>query len=125
MTPARILVVDDEEEILRLLARRLRRQGHQATTMTDSGQAVTRLQEATFDVAILDFMMPGMNGLELAKHCRARYPGLKILVLTGSPIIAEFEAAGIPCLRKPLENLQELDAAIEQLLAQGFNEPTE
>ena len=125
MTPARILIVDDEEEIVRLLARRLRRQRYQVITATEASQALVWLQEAEFDAAILDFMLPGMSGLELAKQCRARYPGLKILILTGSPIIAEIEAAGIPCLRKPLQDLQDLDVAIEQLLAPASKERIE
>jgi CheY-like chemotaxis protein len=117
MKAARILLVDDEEEILRLVARRLTRRGHQVTTASDSSQALARLREGPFDLAILDFTMPVMNGLELAGRCRARYPALKILMLTGSPVIEEIEIARYPFLRKPLENLQDLDQAIERLLA--------
>ena len=117
MKAARILLVDDEEEILRLLARRLTRRGHQVTTATDSSQALARLHEGPFDLAILDFTMPAMNGLELAERCRVQYPMLKILMLTGSPVIEEIELARYPFLRKPLEDLQDLDRAIERLLA--------
>lgn len=115
MKGARILLVDDEPEIIRLLTRRLRRIGCEVTPATDSGQALTLLQQGPFDLAIVDFLMPGMNGLELAAQCRLRRPGLKILMLTGSPVIEEIEMAGYACLRKPLENLQDLDAAIERL----------
>jgi CheY-like chemotaxis protein len=111
------LVVDDESEILRLLTRRLTRQGSQVSAVSDGSQALASLRHAAFDAAILDFMMPGMNGLELAGHCRTLYPNLRILMLTGSPVIAEIEAQGYDCLRKPLENLEELDRAIERLLA--------
>ncbi len=117
MTPSSILLVDDEEEILRLLRRRLSRHGYQVTTAAGSSLALVQLQEREFDVAILDYMMPGMNGLELAEHCRAHHPALKILILTGSPVTAEIEAAQYPYLRKPLEDLQGLDRAIERLLA--------
>ncbi|MBI2902136.1 MAG: response regulator [Candidatus Methylomirabilis oxyfera] len=117
MKIVRILLVDDEEEVLRLLQRRLTRRGYAVTTATDGSQALASLQHGAFDVAILDFMMPGMNGLELAGQCRARDPGLRILMLTGSPVIGEIEAEGYLCLRKPLENLEELDQAIERLLA--------
>jgi len=113
----RILLVDDEAEILRLLTRRLTRQGYAITTAADSNQALALLAEEIFDLAILDFMMPGATGLELAEHCRAWYPGLRILMLTGSPVIAEIEEQEYICLRKPLENLQELDQTIERLLA--------
>jgi len=117
MKALRILLVDDEVEILRLLTRRLTRRGYAITTAADANQALALLAEETFDLAILDFMMPGMNGLELAAQCRLRYPDVRILMLTGSPVISEIEMARYPCLRKPLENLQELDQTIERLLA--------
>lgn len=60
--------------------------------------------------------MPGMNGLALLAQCCLRGSGLKILMLTGSPVIDEIEIAGYTCLRKLLENLQDLDMAIERLL---------
>lgn len=117
MTVARVPLVDDEAEIRRFLVRRLNRRGYEVTTATDSDQALAPLAEGDFDLAMLDFMMPGMNGLELAQHCRARYPDLRVLMLTGSPVVSEIEMASYPCLRKPLENLQELDQTIERLLA--------
>ena len=118
MKAARILLVDDEEEILRLLTRRLTRRGYNVSTATDGNRALALLHEGAFDVAVLDFMMPGMSGLEVAAQCRLRFPGLKILMLTGSPVLKEIEEAHYPCLRKPLEDLQELDRLIERLLAQ-------
>ena len=119
MRGARILVVDDEPEILRLVARRLGRKGYEVTTASDSSQALALLQQDAFDIAVLDLMMPGMNGLDLAAQCRLQYPALKILMLTGSPVIEEIERVGYASLRKPLENLQDLDAAIERLAAGG------
>ena len=121
MRGARVLLVDDETEIVRLLTRRLSRLGYGVAAATDGTQALALLQQASFDVAIVDFMMPGMTGLELADQCRLRYPGMKILMLTGSPVVAEIEAARYPCLRKPLENLEELDRAIGRLLAPQTN----
>ena len=125
MKVARILLVDDEAEVRRFLARRLSRRGYEVTTATDSDQARALLAEGAFDLAILDFMMPGMNGLELAAQCRLRYPDVRVLMLTGSPVISEIEMAGYPCLRKPLENLQEFDQTIERLLAPEGNNPGE
>jgi CheY-like chemotaxis protein len=125
MKVVRILLVDDEEEIRRLLTRRLTRRGYAVTTATDGSQALAMLEQGAFNLAILDYMMPGMNGLELAAHCRLRYPGLRILILTGSPVIVEIETHGYHCLRKPLENLEELDQAIGRLLAPEGKNPGE
>jgi CheY-like chemotaxis protein len=117
MTLPRILIVDDEPEILRLLARRLTRRGYQVSQASGSQEALVRLRDAIFDLAILDYMMPDTNGLELARQCRTRQPTLQVLILTGSPVTAEIERAGYPCLRKPLENLEHLDETIEGLVA--------
>lgn len=125
MKVVRILLVDDEEEIRRLLTRRLMRRGYAVTTVSDGSQALAMLEQGSFHLAILDYMMPGMNGLELAAQCRLRYPSLKILILTGSPIITEIETQGYLCLRKPLESLEELDQAIERFLAPEVTEPLE
>jgi len=117
MSPGRILVVDTETEILGLLVRRLTRRGYQVTTAGSGREALIQLQEIAYDAAILDSMMLGENGSELARHCRERHPSLKILILTGSPVMAETEAAPYPFLRKPLDDMTLLDAAIERLLA--------
>jgi CheY-like chemotaxis protein len=95
MKVVRILLVDDEEEIRRLLTRRLTRRGYAVTSVTDGSQALAMLEQGAFNLAILDYMMPGMNGLELAAQCRLRYPSLKILILTGSPIITEYRSAEV------------------------------
>jgi two-component system cell cycle response regulator CpdR len=125
MKVTRILLVDDEAEIRRFLARRLSRRGYAVTTAADGNQALALLAEGAFDLAILDFMMPGMNGLELAAQCHLRYPDLRILMLTGSPVVSEIERARYPCLRKPLENLEELDQTIKRLLATEDSDPSE
>jgi hypothetical protein len=64
-----------------------------------------------------------MNDLDLAHECRARHPDLKVLMLTGSPVVTEIEAARYPCLKKPMESLRELDLAVGQLLARPGCEP--
>jgi CheY-like chemotaxis protein len=119
MTPARILIVDDEPEIVRLLARRLTRRGYRVSQASGRDEALARVQESVFDLAILDYMMPGTDGLQLAQECLKRQPALQVLILTGSPVITEIEAARFPCLRKPLENLEDLDEAVDRLIAAG------
>ena len=123
MKAARILLVDDEVEIIRLLTRRLTRRGYEVAAATDAGQALALLEQRACDLAIIDFMMPGISGLELAAQCRLRFPALKILMLTGSPVVTEIEAAGYAYLPKPLENLQELDSVVERMLVEAGKGP--
>lgn len=125
MKAARILLVDDEAEIVRLLTRRLTRLGHQVTATSGGVQALAVLRRGAFELAILDFMLPGMNGLELAKQLRRGDPDLKIIMLTGSFITAEIEAEGYPYLTKPLKDLRELDRLVEGLLSPERTPPQE
>jgi DNA-binding NtrC family response regulator len=63
-----ILLVDDEEKIVRALARALRGAGHQVVETTDARQALRLLFERPFDVAIVDNVMPETSGLELIRE---------------------------------------------------------
>ena len=69
--PARILVVDDNEANRDLLARRLQRQGHQMATAENGRIALDMLAQASFDLVLLDIMMPEMNGYEVLEHLKA------------------------------------------------------
>jgi serine phosphatase RsbU (regulator of sigma subunit) len=69
--PARILVVDDNEANRDLLVRRLQRQGHQMATAENGRIALDMLAQASFDLVLLDIMMPEMNGFEVLQHLKA------------------------------------------------------
>jgi len=81
-----ILVVDDQPVTQRLLSAQLRKNGHLVETASGGREALERLQEAAFDLAILDIAMPEMDGLTLLKLLRAdpRYAALRIVMLTAS-----------------------------------------
>ena len=63
----RILVVDDDIDILQLVSIHLIRQGYEVERTSDAQQALALLEEVEVDLAIIDVMMPGMNGFELTK----------------------------------------------------------
>ena len=65
-----ILVVDDDKRLRDLLARFLTEQGYRVTTAGDAGDARAKLAGITFDLLVLDVMMPGENGLDLARSLR-------------------------------------------------------
>ncbi len=93
---ARILIVDDEENQRRALAIGLRLEGFDVSEAHDGEAALVKLSESSVDVALVDLMMPGINGLELARRLRFSHPEVRI-VLTSAYHLTErqLERAGL------------------------------
>lgn len=84
MTEAvRILIVDDEEQIRRLLARLLEGRGYSCATAADAGEARRLLAQEPFDLVLSDVNMPGESGLDLVRDVRIRYPEAAVVMVTG------------------------------------------
>src|SRR6267378_6337233 len=78
---ARILLVDDEQSIQTLLSYPLRKDGYEVVRAADGREALDRFSEQTFDLVVLDVMLPQLDGLEVCKRLRARSP-VPIIMLT-------------------------------------------
>ena len=81
--PCRILVVDDENRLLRLLNFWLGRAGFAVEQAEDGIDALEKLQRSQFDIVLTDIQMPRMNGISLAQQVRANYPATKVLFTSG------------------------------------------
>src|SRR3954471_9370762 len=80
----RVLVVEDDPDAAEGLARFLRAEGHQASVAPSGGAALRALREGTPDVALIDVVLPDIDGYELARRLRRRAGGRPLLVsLTG------------------------------------------
>ena len=79
--PARLLLVDDDPNLLVVLAEQLRADGYDVATARDGAEALRRLEAAWPDLVILDMMMPRIDGLSLAREIKAR-ADLPIIVLS-------------------------------------------
>jgi DNA-binding response OmpR family regulator len=79
--PPRILLVDDEQSLQTLLSYPLRKDGYDVVQATDGREALARFGEQTFDLVVLDVMMPKLDGLEVCKRLRARST-VPIIMLT-------------------------------------------
>ncbi len=81
--PVRVLVVDDEQSIADTLALILNRSGHECRAVYSGAEAVS--EAATFQPQALvsDVLMPGMNGIELARYFAEHFTGCKVLLMTG------------------------------------------
>jgi response regulator RpfG family c-di-GMP phosphodiesterase len=78
-----VLVVDDEQAILRAIERTLRREPYEVVTINSFAKAVTQLSELRPEVLLTDFRMPEGTGLDLAKHAKELDPNIYCVLLTG------------------------------------------
>ncbi|CAA2104840.1 Blue-light-activated protein [Methylobacterium bullatum] len=103
VSPARILVVDDDAEVRHVTASFLNTFGYTETEAADGAAAVALLERSSFDLIVADLAMPGMTGVELAEIVRRRWSTVPILIVTGHaeaiPIPED-----LPVLRKPFES---------------------
>jgi signal transduction histidine kinase len=112
----RLLVIDDDDDVRGVVAELLRSLQFDVTEANDGETGLRKMQETQPALAIIDYLMPGMNGGEVARKARQQFPSLPILFISG---FADSEAiAAIPhaqLLRKPIMPL-ELEQAVNGAL---------
>ena len=117
---ARILVVEDEPSLRRLLRAYLAEQGYDAIITPDAPEAFALLETERFDVVLTDLRLPTHSGLELLAEVRARLPGARTVLMSGDadvPALVQAVERGVDAvLLKPFA-LEELRLQIEQSLA--------
>ncbi|GAA4255034.1 response regulator [Azospirillum formosense] len=123
---ARILVIDDVPALTALLRMTLETQGHEVAEAHDGLSGLSMLEGAPFDLAIVDMMMPGLDGVELIRRLRARDASHAPSIIAMSGGTDDFPAAfsltlsamhgADRVLYKPFDN-SELTAAVDELLA--------
>ncbi len=82
MQKIRILVAEDDTHILNGLVATLESEGYQVTTAIDGNRAIERFDANTFDLVMLDIMMPGMSGYDVCRKIRSHDPHVPIIMLT-------------------------------------------
>jgi DNA-binding NtrC family response regulator len=113
--PLRILIVDDEEELVSTLAERLALRGFQIESATSGEEALRLVREHDFSVLIVDVKMPGIDGLELTSAIKRDAPELPVILFTGHSSVADAQH-GIECgaseyVMKPVD----IDVLIEKI----------
>lgn len=83
MSNNKVLVVDDEKDLLQLLVQRLCRKGFQAVGVSSAEEALVYVNNEIFDVGIYDIRMEGMDGLQLLKETKQIQPSMEVIMLTG------------------------------------------
>lgn len=83
MAKLRILLVDDENELVDALAERLDLRGFYADGVTSGAEALARVRAEGYDVVVLDVKMPGESGIEIMKSIKKEKPDLPVILITG------------------------------------------
>lgn len=126
---AKIILVEDEINIASFIERGLREFGHEVSVVYDGNAGWELLQNESFDLLILDIIMPGMNGLELCRMYRQRFgyhsPVVMLTALgTTNDIVKGLDAGADDYLVKPF-SFQELEARIKALLRRSKEVPVQ
>jgi DNA-binding NtrC family response regulator len=91
MDPLRVLVVDDEQELVEALVERLNMRGVEARGVTSGSAALAWLEAEAFDVVLLDIKMPSPGGLEVLEELKVRWPETEVVLLTGHGSMSDVE----------------------------------
>jgi diguanylate cyclase (GGDEF)-like protein len=115
----RILLVDDDPDVLDILGDFIAVFGFEYETATDGLDAVERLKHGTFNIVLTDMMMPNMDGMELLNHIHNNYPETKVMVVTGYDRTFTYtdviNAGASDFISKPF-NPDELEAKINRII---------
>jgi CheY-like chemotaxis protein len=122
---ARILLVDDESSIVRVLDEMLIQLGYEVVTAPGGTEALQKLSSSGIDLVVTDIVMPNMNGLQLIEEIQNTYPAVKIIAMSGGDIKsgpAEYlqtasKLGAVVCLAKPF-TINDLSTLVKGLLAE-------
>jgi DNA-binding response OmpR family regulator len=121
---ARVLVIDDDELFVKLMAQALKARGHEVECAHDGEAGEAAMETVPFDAVVCDLVMPRQEGLETIRYMRRKNPALAVVAISGGlgqksglDILKMAELMGAHVsLRKPFQ-LSELTAAVDQAVA--------
>jgi DNA-binding NtrC family response regulator len=119
---AKLLIVEDDLSVRTLSARAFERAGHSVDVAEDGAQGLALLVQAQggYDIVVSDIRMPEMDGIEMAKAAAMRFPGLKIVLMTGyadqRERAEELDGIILDVVQKPF-TLAEIRTRVERALA--------
>ena len=122
---AKVLVVDDEEVIRQSFERSLSGVRCTVRTALSGHDAIRLMEEEPCDVVLVDIRMPGMNGIELLREIKDRWPESEVVVITGYPTIESAKEAvklgAFNYLAKPVGPREVIDVATRAMIHKGWS----
>jgi len=109
---ANVLLIDDEEQFLKVLGERLETRGLKVNTVTRGEDALTLIDDENYDAIILDLAMPGIDGIETLKRLKEINPDLEIIMLTGHATVQK----GVEAMKLGAEDFLEKPVELSVLL---------
>jgi two-component system KDP operon response regulator KdpE len=127
MTPlAKILLVEDEIEILDAITEYLEREGYAVTRAVDGAEALRRVQNERPDLVLLDVGLPGLSGLEVLRRLREDHPRVPVVMLTGLDDEAQarrtLQMGAVDYVSKPFD-LGHLSRVVLAAIGRTFDPP--
>lgn len=110
MDQRKLLIVDDDVDIVRIVSTMLQGQGWQVLTAPNGEEALRVVREQRPDLALLDIMMPRMNGIEVLREARSIAPGMRIIMITAYGDIESYlesmDLGACEYINKPFETTE-------------------
>lgn len=116
--PYKILIVDDDEIVRRLLRNKFQSCGYEIAEAGDGREAIHLLEATDFDVVITDVLMPEQDGIELLMYLRREHPAIRAIAITAGDKLHLDNACGLGAdyvFAKPFK-LEALESAVKELL---------
>lgn len=117
----RILIVDDEQHICNILSRLMKKQGFDTLTAYEGETALKIIRSEIPDMLLLDFMMSGINGMEVMKYAKELDPDLPVIMITGyaniQGAVEAIQAGAYSYLAKPFQHVEVIEI-VKQALAE-------
>lgn len=117
---ARILLAEDDETMRQFLSRSLEKAGYEVVSVSHGIEALPHLAKGNFDLLLTDIVMPGMDGIELARRAAKMYKDLPVMFITGFAAVAMDRSQERPknskLLQKPF-HLKDLVDEVDRVLA--------
>jgi DNA-binding NtrC family response regulator len=111
----KVLIVDDEKDFLEIIAERIAARGIDVSTASSAENALNMIEEESYEVVVMDFMMPALDGFKALKLMKAKRPEMQIILLTGNvPDEKRIEAKALGAL-DVIEKPPDLQDLIEKI----------